>query len=100
MKFWYDRPLSPSIICSASLVPSVQVAIVCVSPRVNSAEPWARGRKCVSATIGRICVVVRRSEEHTSELKSLMRISYAVFCLKKKKDDIRTTYETPTNAET
>src|SRR3546814_5721292 len=28
-----------------------------------------------------------RSEEHTSELQSLMRISYAVFCLKKKKDD-------------
>src|SRR3546814_1897481 len=30
-------------------------------------------------------VVVVRSEEHTSELQSLMRISYAVFCLKKKK---------------
>src|SRR3546814_4514745 len=30
-----------------------------------------------------------RSEEHTSELQSLMRISYAVFCLKKKKPDIR-----------
>src|SRR3546814_8097766 len=30
-------------------------------------------------------VMVPRSEEHTSELKSLMRISYAVFCLKKKK---------------
>src|SRR3546814_5414746 len=29
-------------------------------------------------------VAVRRSEEHTSELQSLMRISYAVFCLKKK----------------
>src|SRR3546814_8188603 len=29
--------------------------------------------------------VARRSEEHTSELQSLMRISYAVFCLKKKK---------------
>src|SRR3546814_10080291 len=28
--------------------------------------------------------VVQRSEEHTSELQSLMRISYAVFCLKKK----------------
>src|SRR3546814_7344538 len=28
---------------------------------------------------------VHRSEEHTSELQSLMRISYAVFCLKKKK---------------
>src|SRR3546814_1121765 len=30
-------------------------------------------------------VAVRRSEEHTSELQSLMRISYAVFCLKKNK---------------
>src|SRR3546814_963062 len=30
---------------------------------------------------------VARSEEHTSELQSLMRISYAVFCLKKKKPD-------------
>src|SRR3546814_10674710 len=29
-------------------------------------------------------LIVRRSEEHTSELQSLMRISYAVFCLKKK----------------
>src|SRR3546814_5255632 len=33
---------------------------------------------------GRGAVVARRSEEHTSELQSLMRISYAVFCLKKK----------------
>src|SRR3546814_6557049 len=32
-----------------------------------------------------------RSEEHTSELQSLMRISYAVFCLKKKKTTIITT---------
>src|SRR3546814_9212855 len=31
-----------------------------------------------------------RSEEHTSELQSLMRISYAVFCLKKKKDNKNT----------
>src|SRR3546814_8932563 len=42
----------------------------------------------------------RRSEEHTSELQSLMRISYAVFCLKKKKkkkrqhhNDAYNTYE-------
>src|SRR3546814_5343319 len=33
-----------------------------------------------------------RSEEHTSELQSLMRISYAVFCLKKKKTYIHTMY--------
>src|SRR3546814_7860664 len=32
-----------------------------------------------------VAEIGRRSEEHTSELQSLMRISYAVFCLKKKK---------------
>src|SRR3546814_7282213 len=41
------------------------------------------------ATVWRLSTVDRptltRSEEHTSELQSLMRISYAVFCLKKKK---------------
>src|SRR3546814_9098795 len=46
---------------------------------------------------GGYCMVLRiaqgevRSEEHTSELQSLMRISYAVFCLKKNKDTITTT---------
>src|SRR3546814_8650052 len=34
-----------------------------------------------------------RSEEHTSELQSLMRISYAVFCLKKKKKKKTNTYD-------
>src|SRR3546814_5596885 len=37
------------------------------------------------------CRVAGRSEEHTSELQSLMRISYAVFCLKKKKHNIMIT---------
>src|SRR3546814_4458560 len=37
---------------------------------------------------------IERSEEHTSELQSLMRISYAVFCLKKKKKINTTTYPT------
>src|SRR3546814_4710981 len=36
-----------------------------------------------------------RSEEHTSELQSLMRISYAVFCLKKKKTNTNTTPHPP-----
>src|SRR3546814_9943624 len=35
----------------------------------------------------RLGVGLRRSEEHTSELQSLMRISYAVFCLKKKNEN-------------
>src|SRR3546814_6368579 len=38
-------------------------------------------------------VVAPRSEEHTSELQSLMRISYAVFCLKKKKKNINNNTE-------
>src|SRR3546814_8068306 len=42
-------------------------------PRRSFAMPkWSTGAQCVA-----------RSEEHTSELQSLMRISYAVFCLKK-----------------
>src|SRR3546814_6210420 len=36
-----------------------------------------------------VSIVFGRSEEHTSELQSLMRISYAVFCLKKKKHRVR-----------
>src|SRR3546814_1504919 len=39
-------------------------------------------------------LAVDRSEEHTSELQSLMRISYAVFCLKKKKTNTSITSHT------
>src|SRR3546814_6949143 len=47
----------------------------CVAHRCRSSVHWQRSA---------------RSEEHTSELQSLMRISYAVFCLKKKKTQDRT----------
>src|SRR3546814_9540447 len=43
------------------------------------------GNSRLSATFGGDDIDASRSEEHTSELQSLMRISYAVFCLKKKK---------------
>src|SRR3546814_3948110 len=46
-----------------------------------------RHRWCPGRVDGRLLIlqeVLDRSEEHTSELQSLMRISYAVFCLKKK----------------
>src|SRR3546814_1555012 len=49
-------------------------------PAFSHGRPGLRGR--FASTTGREC---SRSEEHTSELQSLMRISYAVFCLKKKK---------------
>src|SRR3546814_5502432 len=41
-----------------------------------------------------------RSEEHTSELQSLMRISYAVFCLKKKKSMIKIKKKRSNNSDT
>src|SRR3546814_9786330 len=45
---------------------------------------WSRCRLSAALAV-RSSAVHKRSEEHTSELQSLMRISYAVFCLKKKK---------------
>src|SRR3546814_5905656 len=47
---------------------------------------WFTGFALSAIAIGALVpAAVMRSEEHTSELQSLMRISYAVFCLKKKK---------------
>src|SRR3546814_1025917 len=48
------------------------------SPRRRSADPGSDSAETRA----------RRSEEHTSELQSLMRISYAVFCLKKKNNQL------------
>src|SRR3546814_1296071 len=53
------------------------------------AEPRLGDAHDVADLVGKaaprlVAVLRRRSEEHTSELQSLMRISYAVFCLKKK----------------
>src|SRR3546814_1031536 len=51
----------------------------------HAAQPdRAAGRDALLCDIARR-IEIGRSEEHTSELQSLMRISYAVFCLKKKK---------------
>src|SRR3546814_7443025 len=47
--------------------------LIAAMPALAAAQPRAR-------------LLLVRSEEHTSELQSLMRISYAVFCLKKKKN--------------
>src|SRR3546814_6679127 len=56
-------------------------------------RPPARGSHLARASAGKSADRSLRSEEHTSELPSLMRISYAVFCLKKKKITILTRYK-------
>src|SRR3546814_1905350 len=58
--------------------PVVVADVGCVGCRLAFAEQLDRRHR-------------RRSEEHTSELQSLMRSSYAVFCLKKKKNKKNTT---------
>src|SRR3546814_10621323 len=70
-----------------------KIAIIGATGRAGSQlleEALRRGHSVTAiarntAKIGDRAGVVSRSEEHTSELQSLMRISYAVFCLKKKK---------------
>src|SRR3546814_4105784 len=67
---------------SGSTWPSTAMTCVCVTGWASSrcTRVW-----CNSALYSAISFVAAvRSEEHTSELQSLMRISYAVFCLKKK----------------
>src|SRR3546814_7666962 len=82
---------------------------------IHSGDPAIRAPRTASAERGRLAPPRRRpgssydrpdagprpspgkrSEEHTSELQSLMRISYAVFCLKKKKTTTKITTKTHT----
>src|SRR3546814_4616503 len=68
-----------------------RVATVTLRLAVVNNSKFVRGRKRATENIERYCLEpygmkrLERSEEHTSELQSLMRTSYAVFCLKKKK---------------
>src|SRR3546814_8514005 len=61
-------------------------------PAIKGESTWQKAITAPATSWKRKCarkvwasLKTRRSEEHTSELQSLMRISYAVFCLKKKK---------------
>src|SRR3546814_4916246 len=76
------------------MAPLPCVAYKRAAPRRSAASTpvsasMASGEFSGSETKSRHC----RSEEHTSELQSLMRISYAVFCLKKKKQTHHHTHQ-------
>src|SRR3546814_4608822 len=62
--------------------PGIELGVTAEIPdRAVGADEGVLGHVLALAPVGDVA----RSEEHTSELQSLMRISYAVFCLKKKK---------------
>src|SRR3546814_9739310 len=73
----------------ASLLRDAQARIIMLERIVDRYGDKARMAWCdIPEMQFVIDVALERSEEHTSELQSLMRISYAVFCLKKKKSNI------------
>src|SRR3546814_4823900 len=63
------------------------LAVVAITVTVGFA--WLRSDSGRDWLARQIEDATSRSEEHTSELQSLMRISYAVFCLKKKKNNTK-----------
>src|SRR3546814_1748175 len=88
-----------SDVCSSDLAPPARRGSAghsqdwrarCPAHARRDGSLWDRSRAAAlqasrAQSHGRTCRARARSEEHTSELQSLMRISYAVFCLKKKK---------------
>src|SRR3546814_8741906 len=81
-----DREAARRIDCWRTIAPLRQRQGSCSDRGQATAEPCDRRPAAAGGYISHVRPeMARRSEEHTSELQSLMRISSAVFCLKKKK---------------
>src|SRR3546814_3675024 len=68
----------------AASVGTIGILIMVLSMRAMADPTLTIGTYLLYILAGCVWYMLLRSEEHTSELQSLMRISYAVFCLKKK----------------
>src|SRR3546814_3824462 len=75
-----------SDVCSSDLLTIIGAAVEDIRIEGGQVRGVVTGNGDVYAAPKVILTTGTRSEEHTSELQSLMRISYAVFCLKKKKE--------------
>src|SRR3546814_4405078 len=71
--------------------------VVNMIPNIAKPGDFAGDLKLEAGNFGSMRAKGMRSEEHTSELQSLMRISYAVFCLKKKNNQNNNNYPTHTD---
>src|SRR3546814_5617764 len=74
----FRSPIPASLVRIRSCMPATKYSLS------GSRERFSNGSTAIDLAGG---AAAARSEEHTSELQSLMRISYAVFCLKKKKTE-------------
>src|SRR3546814_2063551 len=79
-----NRPLKSAPRISARIQPKVWAGEAPRSPRRCAASAISTPPTAEKVWKASDMTATERSEEHTSELQSLMRISYAVFCLKKK----------------
>src|SRR3546814_3738213 len=77
-------PQSEDVLEGAAIIGGVLFAHYLVDVKNEIRRYDLKGAPLGNVALPGIGSVVGRSEEHTSELQSLMRISYAVFCLKKK----------------
>src|SRR3546814_6280493 len=90
---WRDRPAQESLTLLREMRDgkhpdgsmALRAKINMGSPNINMRDPVMYRIRHVAHHRTGSDWCIYRSEEHTSELQSLMRISYAVFCLKKKK---------------
>src|SRR3546814_2616469 len=76
---------APKASCQAFSVASAFASSISLRNSDDSRLPRRANSVWIGGSVGVVAIgLTGRSEEHTSELQSLMRISYAVFCLKKK----------------
>src|SRR3546814_1614979 len=85
----HDRPADRGVATRFDRATGLEAPLIRPPSRRAHAQLRLRGDTHISTrarkTVSPASSTTPRSEEHTSELQSLMRISYAVFCLKKKK---------------
>src|SRR3546814_8345402 len=91
-----SKPSSRSIHVHAEVVAAARHAVSAEFGTAGAAMltlpevyPGFAAGQFATSLFSQILGAAKRSEEHTSELQSLMRISYAVFCLKKKKENTK-----------
>src|SRR3546814_6854999 len=86
-----DAAGAPNILSEVIMMAKFHARMVITAAYMKPIE-FPVGRMLTSEMTITTAVGYPRSEEHTSELQSLMRISYAVFCLKKKKPNHNSNY--------